>query len=305
MGWYNRMIAFLPMLGIIIHLLSLLIVLLKLLVSRNAQGTILWIRNERIMVRKELQLYPSKLRRLLLLLHLMLLQTIGISLRTQELFLLIFATRCAVLFYSYFYISVFDSLLRILFLVLTATIVYSMRCDELVHRTYDSVHDSFPHWKYAVLPCGVMTMLLYVLQYNVLEQEIRGMLETFSGFLEAIAIAPQLFLLRQVGGCDAVTGLYIFFMFASGLFHLLFFMALDTPAFIDLSYQIFLVSVVVRSMVYVIFFGCMFQSNASLRHKKDDSQLSRTLSSDLEEPLLAEVYHESSTLPASAVDRID
>jgi ER lumen protein retaining receptor len=227
----------------------------------------------------------SHRRRLLLLL---LLASIGISLRTHELFLLVFVARFADLF-SNFYYSIFYSVIKILYLVLTAAIVLSMRCQESVQSTYNKVYDSFPHWRYAVLPCILITMTMNKMEELLYSrnQAFSGMRWTFSLFLEAMAMVPQLVLLQKVGGCDCVTGWYIFGKGAYGALYLLH-VTLRSPPEVPFRYQGVLdAAVVVRTMVYVIFFGCVFQNNASLRHKKDDSQRSRTLLSELEEPLVA------------------
>jgi ER lumen protein retaining receptor len=114
---------------------------------------------------------------------------------------------------------------------------------------------------------------------------ILGNAGDLSFILEAIAIVPQLFLLQLAVECDTVTGLYIFFKGAHGALNLLHYM-LQAPPEVSHPYQSFIYCcLVVQTMVYVIFFGCIFRSNASLRNKKDDSR--PELASELEAPLLA------------------
>lgn len=106
-------------------------------------------------------------------------------------------------------------------------------------------------------------------------------------------MVPQLVLLQQLGECDNVTGLYIFFMFLyRGLYVLNWIHRANTEPYYIHNEMVFSCGVV-QTMIYVVFFGCIFRSNASLRHKKDDSQLVAQNSDQLNEPLLA---HETESM---------
>jgi len=59
----------------------------------------------------------------------------GISLKTQELYVLVFATRYLDIFTTYF--SFYNTVMKIVFLVTSFSIVWYMRHHKVVHQTYD------------------------------------------------------------------------------------------------------------------------------------------------------------------------
>jgi ER lumen protein retaining receptor len=199
----------------------------------------------------------------------------------------VFLTRFTDLFSSFHY-SVYHFVFKSLYIGITAAIVGILRFRAPFQSPYDAIvpYDRFPHWRYAVISCALITWISNWLRgyFFHRNQEFWGMLWTFSFILEAIAIVPQLFLLQLAGECDTVTGLYIFFKGAYGALNLLYYM-LRVPPEVSHPYQWLITAcAAVQTMVYVIFFGCIFRSNVSLRHKKDDSR--SELSSELEAPLL-------------------
>lgn len=235
--------------GDISHLLSILIVLLRLFVSKTAQG---------------------------------------ISVRTHELFLLVFITRYLDLVTNF--ISVYNTVMKIIFLATTAKIVCTIHYDEPIKSTYDKNYDTFPHWKCAVVPVAIISLITHFSQdeFDYVQEDIIRYLWMFSIFLEAVAIVPQLVLLQQSGECDNVTGLYIFFM---GAYRALYILNWLYRAQHEHNYRhnwLVFSCGVVQTLVYIVFFSCIFQGNSSLRHKKDDSQPSLAPCSELEEPLLRE-----------------
>lgn len=82
---------------------------------------------------------------------------IGISIKTQELYLLVFLTRYLDLFTTYY--SLYNSLMKILYISTTAYIVYMVRFTEPFKTNYDKNHDSFLHWQFAVAPCAVLAII--------------------------------------------------------------------------------------------------------------------------------------------------
>ena len=90
--------------------------------------------------------------------------TIGISLKTQELYLLVFCTR---------YLDVFSNtryaylvLMKILYISLTGYIVYLFRAKNPWKRSYDEQQhsrgaDTFFIWRFAVLPCAILAVLVH------------------------------------------------------------------------------------------------------------------------------------------------
>merc|ERR1719253_1298170 len=74
---------------------------------------------------------------------------IGVSVKTQELFLLVFVTRYLDLFTTYY--SLYNSCMKILYIFTTGAIIYMIRFQEPIRSTYDKAQDTFLHWKFAVL----------------------------------------------------------------------------------------------------------------------------------------------------------
>jgi len=132
----------------------------------------------------------------------------GISVRTHELFLLVFVTRYLDLFTTYY--SLYNSSMKILYIFTTAAIIYMIRYQEPIKSTYDKAQDTFLHWKFAVLPCVLIAIITHLLgkhRFNMME-----LLWTFSIYLESIAILPQLIVLQRYREVENLTGNYIFFL---------------------------------------------------------------------------------------------
>lgn len=138
----------------------------------------------------------------------------GISLRTHELFLLVFLTRYTDLFTTYY--SLYNSCMKIAYILSTASIVYMIRLSDPICTTYDKAQDTFRHWAFAVGPCAVLATLTHFISgegsgYSLFVN-IQELLWTFSIYLESIAILPQLILLQRYREVENLTGNYIFFM---------------------------------------------------------------------------------------------
>lgn len=159
--------------GDMCHVFSIIVLLLRLRVARNAQG---------------------------------------ISLRTHELFLLVFLTRYTDLFTTFY--SLYNSVMKVLYIASTSSIVYAIRLQEPICSTYDRAQDTFRHWAFAVAPCGVLALLTHLISGGSLFSfvDIQEMLWTFSIYLESIAILPQLIVLQRFREVENLTGNYIFFM---------------------------------------------------------------------------------------------
>ena len=82
---------------------------------------------------------------------------IGISIKTQELYLLVFLTRYLDLFTTYY--SLYNTIMKILYISATAYIVYMVRYTEPFKTNYDKSQDSFLHWQFAVAPCAVLAVI--------------------------------------------------------------------------------------------------------------------------------------------------
>merc|ERR1711998_420014 len=79
----------------------------------------------------------------------------GISLKTQELYLVVFVTRYLDLFTNY--VSLYNTCMKIFFIGATFTVVYLMR--TAYWKTYDISHDTF-RVQFVLGPCLLLAMLI-------------------------------------------------------------------------------------------------------------------------------------------------
>ncbi|CAN0915742.1 ER lumen protein-retaining receptor [Linum grandiflorum] len=124
----------------------------------------------------------------------------GVSLKTQELYFMVFVTRYLDLFTHF--ISMYNTVMKLIFLGSAATIIWYMRRHKLVRRSYDKDQDTFPH---LILVIVSLALALFV-NYKLTFKEV---LWTFSLYLEAVAILPQLVLLQKTRNIDNLTGQYV------------------------------------------------------------------------------------------------
>jgi ER lumen protein retaining receptor len=81
----------------------------------------------------------------------------GISLKTQELYAIVFATRYLDLF-SVFH-SVYNTVMKLIFLGSSFSIVWYMRYHKVVRKTYDKEHDTFRHYL-LIVPCFLLALFI-------------------------------------------------------------------------------------------------------------------------------------------------
>jgi hypothetical protein len=81
----------------------------------------------------------------------------GISLKTQELYALVFAARYLDLFVHF--VSLYNTVMKLVFLASSFSIVWYMKRHKIVRRTYDKDHDTFRHYV-LVLPCLLLALLI-------------------------------------------------------------------------------------------------------------------------------------------------
>ena len=123
------MMNFFRLAGDMSHVLSILVLLLRLRVTKNATG---------------------------------------VSIKTQELYLLVFVTRYLDLFTTFY--SLYNTIMKILYISITAYIIYMVLRTEPFKTAYDKAHDSFLHWQFAVLPCAILAVVSNLIQgFNIME----------------------------------------------------------------------------------------------------------------------------------------
>ena len=95
--------------------------------------------------------------------------------------------------------------MKFIFIGSSACIIWYMREHKVVSQTYDSAQDTF-RIVFLVGPC-LMLALLVNHEFTVTE-----VLWTFSIYLEAVAILPQLVLLQRTKNIDTLTSNYVFLL---------------------------------------------------------------------------------------------
>ncbi|WOG90546.1 hypothetical protein DCAR_0309790 [Daucus carota subsp. sativus] len=142
----------------------------------------------------------------------------GVSLKTQELYALVFATRYLdIFFYSLIstiftdFVSLYNTVMKLIFLGSFFSIVWYIRHHKIVRRSYDKDQDTFRHY-FLLLPCFLLALFIHerftfkemIFLFCIFEH----VMCTFSLYLEAIAILPQLVLLQRTRNIDNLTGQY-------------------------------------------------------------------------------------------------
>jgi ER lumen protein retaining receptor len=153
--------------------------------------------------------------------------------------------------------------MKVVYISATASIVYMIRYQEPIKSTYDKAQDSFLHWKYLVAPCSILAFLTYVLSHGFSKGfKVVELLWTFSIYLEAVAILPQLVVLQRYREVENLTGNYIFFM---GAYRALYILNWIYRAHTEKNYQhhwVVYFCGVLQTLLYVDFFYYYFVSRA-------------------------------------------
>jgi len=125
----------------------------------------------------------------------------GISLRTQEMYMVVFCSRYLDLFWNFS--SMYNSFLKVVFIGCSSAIVYIIRFKSPQKETWNPELDNFPV-QYLLGPCALLGLLINQDHYSPFE-----MVWAFSIYLEAVAILPQLFLLQKQGEVENLTSHYV------------------------------------------------------------------------------------------------
>ncbi|PWZ00029.1 putative ERD2-ER lumen protein-retaining receptor [Testicularia cyperi] len=122
----------------------------------------------------------------------------GISFKTQLLYTIVFVTRYLDLFHE-------DSLYRVMMkLFFISSSVYILYLMKLRFRpTHDPAIDTIK-LEYLLAPAFVLALIFHY-RFNFIE-----IMWTFSIYLEAVAILPQLFMLQRTGEAETITTHYLF-----------------------------------------------------------------------------------------------
>ncbi|CAI5454309.1 unnamed protein product [Caenorhabditis angaria] len=123
----------------------------------------------------------------------------GISGKSQILFATVFIARYLDLFTNFY--SLYNTAMKVFFLASSIGTVYLMW--HKFKATYDKNNDSL-RIEFLVIPCLVLALII---NHEFLFMEV---LWTFSIYLEAVAIMPQLFMLSRTGNAETITAHYLF-----------------------------------------------------------------------------------------------
>ena len=115
----------------------------------------------------------------------------GISLKTQELYAIVFLARYLDLFWNF--LSMYNVVMKIIFIISSMSIVYIIRFGVPHKDTYNAEDDAFPYL-YLIVPAALLGVAINQDYSSPFE-----MCWAFSIYLEAVAILPQLFMLQKQG----------------------------------------------------------------------------------------------------------
>ena len=137
----------------------------------------------------------------------------GVSLKTQEIYLVVFCARYLDLFM--YFINWYNTIMKIAFISATVVIIYLMRLHKPTCDTYKSVDDDLPH-QYLIVFALILALIIHT-EFTWWE-----MSWSFSLWLEAVAIMPQINILTKYGGAEAFTLHYIAALGSYRFFYILF-----------------------------------------------------------------------------------
>ncbi len=178
----------------------------------------------------------------------------GISIKTQELYLLVFCTRYLDLFTKFY--SLYNTVMKILYILSTSYIVYLVKKTEPFKSNYEYSQDSFLHWKFAVAPCVVLAILTSIWQ-GYWGLEIPWI---FSIYLEAIAILPQLITLHRYREVENLTSHYVALLGAyRGLYIFNWIYRSYTEEYYHQTWVVYICGVC-QTLLYLDFFYYYFQA---------------------------------------------
>ncbi len=138
---------------------------------------------------------------------------IGISAKTQEIYVIVFCLRYLDLFM--YFVSWYNTIMKIAFISSTIYTVYLIKYKKPYSTTYEADKDDFGHFKYLLPLAGILALFIHT------SWEPFELIWSFSIWLEAFAIMPQLHLLRKLGEVENITSNYIVALGLYRLFYIL------------------------------------------------------------------------------------
>ena len=189
---------------------------------------------------------------------------IGLSYRTQEIFLVTFVLRYLDLFI--YFVSFYNTTMKLLFLSATCYTIYLMRKKRPYCGTYDPTADDFPHYYYIYPPVFVVTLLIHS-KFNIVD-----FLWSYSLWLEAVAFVPQIIIIYKMKTVENITSHYIG---ALGCYR--FFYLLGWGYRFVMGHHIFWTSVVAGIFQTAVFGNLVWEYFKAMRAGKSRMELPTTV----------------------------
>ncbi|CAL8085110.1 unnamed protein product [Calicophoron daubneyi] len=165
----------------------------------------------------------------------------GLSGKTQMMFAIVFTTRYLDLFF--YFISVYNTVMKVVFILGSYTTVYFM------YRKFRQTLETGDHLfrlPYFIIPLGGLACLVNH-RLDVIE-----VFWTFSIYLEAVAILPQLFMISSTGQAETITAHYLF---ALGSYRALYLVNWIYRYYMEDVYDLIaIVAGCVQTLLYIDFF---------------------------------------------------
>lgn len=180
----------------------------------------------------------------------------GLSLKTQELYALVFICRYLDLIYMFSkHAILYNTIFKIFYITVSCYIVYLIRFNKAIKATYDRntrEKDGFVSL-YVIVPCIILALLKH---YSNSFMELSW---AFSIYLEAVAIFPQLLVLHRLQKIENLTTYYMFFLGLYKVFYVLnwIWRILHDPNYTD---WIVWIAGIVQVLLYVDFFINFYQA---------------------------------------------
>ncbi|CAN0366691.1 unnamed protein product [Ectocarpus sp. 6 AP-2014] len=146
----------------------------------------------------------------------------GVSLKMQELYLVVFLTRYLDLFFRF--ISVYNSVMKVVFIFLTALTIGMFKYRPSLKASYDASLDHFRLWMHGIVPSFILAVIVHIWQYlgePYSQTSLVSFLWTFSEVLEPLALVPQLLVFRGSTDAGRLAWTYVTLMGAYRAFYIL------------------------------------------------------------------------------------
>jgi len=167
----------------------------------------------------------------------------GISGKTQILFAVAYTARYLDIFTNY--VSPYNTVMKIVFLIASYATVYLIYYKFNSTRTRDTDHDSF-RIEFMIVP-AILLSLVTAYVFTFIE-----IMWTFSIYIEAVAIMPQLYLITITGEAESITSHYLF---ALGSYRALYIMNwIYRYIYEDFYDTIPIVAGIIQTVLYLDFF---------------------------------------------------